>query len=305
MPIPASAQKPASSEQDNAGLGILLMMGAVAAFAVIDTCAKVLVKDMQPFMVVFARYTLALIYVIAIMWWTGGLSLKTRHPWLQVLRGIMLMTTTMLNFVALQYLRLDQTSAIFFSNPLWVCALSPLLLGERIGPRRWAAVLVGFAGVLLIIRPGAESFHWAMFLSLGVAVIAALYQITTRKIGGKDPALVSLLLSTLVGSVLATPMGVVQWQVPDLGLVWIMVLMAFAGSAGHHMLIKAHTMAPAPTLAPFVYTQIIWMILLGYLVFSDVPDLVTLLGAAIVVLSGLYVYYREQHIKRKQQGRTQ
>jgi drug/metabolite transporter (DMT)-like permease len=77
------------------------------------------------------------------MWWTGGLSLNTRHPWLQILRGIMLMTTTMLNFVALQYLRLDQTSAIFFSNPLWVCALSPLLLGERIGPRRWAAVLVG------------------------------------------------------------------------------------------------------------------------------------------------------------------
>ncbi|MDX1718360.1 MAG: DMT family transporter [Anderseniella sp.] len=304
MPIPASAQKPVAADPDNAGLGIVLMMGAVAAFAVIDTCAKVLVQDMQPFMVVFARYTLALVYVLAVMWWTGALSLDTRHPWLQVLRGVMLMSTTVLNFVALQYLRLDQTSAIFFSNPLWVCALSPLLLGERIGPRRWAAVLVGFAGVLLIIRPGADSFHWAMFLSLGVAVIAALYQITTRKIGGRDPALVSLLLSTLVGSVLATPMGVVQWQLPELDLVWIMVLMAFAGSAGHHMLIKAHTIAPAPTLAPFVYTQIIWMILLGYLIFNDVPDLFTLLGAAIVVSSGLYVYYREQQVKRRQQGQT-
>jgi drug/metabolite transporter (DMT)-like permease len=99
-------------------------------------------------------------------------------------------------------------------------------------------------------------------------------------------------------------MGMVQWQLPELNLLWIMVLMAFAGSAGHHMLIKAHTIAPAPTLAPFVYTQIIWMILLGYLVFNDVPDLFTLLGAAIVVSSGLYVYYREQQVKRRQQGQT-
>jgi drug/metabolite transporter (DMT)-like permease len=300
MPIPASAQKPAPGAADNAPFGILMMIGAVACFAVIDTSAKYLVQFMPPFMVVFARYTLALIYIVVLMWWSGSFSLKTQHPWLQLARGCMLMSTTMMNFIALQYLRLDQTSAIFFSNPLWVCAMSPLLLGERIGPRRWAAVIVGFMGVLLIVRPGAEGFHWAMLLSVAVAIIAALYQITTRKIGGSDPALVSLMMSTLVGSILAAPMGIVQWQLPPLNLVWIMLLMGFAGSVGHHLLIKAHTIAPAPTLAPFVYTQIIWMILLGYLVFSDVPDSITLTGAGIVVLSGLYVYYREQQVKRAQ-----
>ena len=304
MPIPASSQKPPPGAPDNAPLGILMMMGAVACFAVIDTSAKYLVAYLPPFMVVFARYTLALVYVVALMWWSGSFSLKTQHPWLQLARGCMLFSTTVMNFIALQYLRLDQTSAIFFSNPLWVCALSPFLLGERIGPRRWAAVIVGFLGVLLIIRPGADSFHWAMLLSVAVAVIAALYQITTRKIGGNDPAVVSLMLSTMVGSALATPMGIVQWQTPPLGIVWIMVLMGFAGSIGHHLLIKAHTIAPAPTLAPFVYTQIVWMIALGYIVFADVPDAMTLLGSGIVVLSGLYVYYREQQVKRLKGGKS-
>ncbi len=302
MPIPASARTPARTDKQNPTLGIIMMIGAVAAFAVIDTSAKVLVAFMPPLMVVFARYTLALIYIVVLMWWTGSFSLKTQHPWLQLLRGVMLLSTTMLNFVALQYLRLDQTSAIFFSNPLWVCALSPLLLGERIGPRRWAAVIVGFLGVILIIRPGADSFHWAMLLSVAVAVIAAMYQITTRKIGGRDPALVSLMLSTLVGASLSMPTGILQWQLPPSGYLWLMLLMGFAGSIGHHLLIRAHTIAPAPTLAPFVYTQIIWMIALGYLVFGDVPDAVTLAGAAIVVMSGLYVYYREQQVKARQAG---
>ena len=302
MPIPASARTPESANRQNPTLGIILMIGAVAAFAVIDTCAKVLVGHVPPLMVVFARYTLALIYIVALMWWTGSFSLSTKHPWLQLLRGVMLLSTTMLNFVALQYLRLDQTSAIFFSNPLWVCALSPLLLGERIGPRRWAAVLIGFLGVILIIRPAADSFHWAMLLSVAVAVIAAMYQITTRKIGGRDPALVSLMLATLVGAGLSAPAGIVQWQLPPSGYLWLMLLMGFAGSIGHHLLIKAHTIAPAPTLAPFIYTQIIWMIALGYLVFGDVPDLVTVVGASIVVMSGLYVYYREQQVKARLAG---
>ncbi|MGB7204484.1 MAG: DMT family transporter, partial [Anderseniella sp.] len=203
------------------------------------------------------------------------------------------------NFIALQYLRLDQTAAIFFSNPLWVCALSPFLLGERIGPRRWAAVIIGFLGVLLIIRPGADSFHWAMLLSVVVAIIGALYQITTRKIGGRDPALVSLLLASGVGAVLSTPLGLANWQTPDITTFVVMLMMGLSGGLAHHLLIKAHTIAPAPTLAPFIYTQMIWMMLLGFLVFGDVPDLFTIVGASIVVASGLYVYYRERSLSLK------
>jgi drug/metabolite transporter (DMT)-like permease len=251
-------------------------------------------------LVVFARYALSLVYVAALMWWTGSFAIRSRHPWLQVLRGVLLLSTTILNFIALQYLRLDQTSAIFFSNPLWVCALSPLILGEKVGLRRWAAVLVGFVGVIIIIRPTGDSFHWAMILSVGTAVFGAMYQIITRKIGGDDPALLSLLLGSLVGAACVAPMGAVHWQTPGLFVAAIMLLMGVAAGAGHHLLIKAHTIAPAATLAPFIYTQMIWMILLGYLVFNQVPDRYTLIGATIVVSSGLYVYYREQLAKQRQ-----
>ena len=299
MAIPGSAQTPQRTSAENTTTGILLMVGAIATFTIIDACAKYLVGAVPPMMVVFARYGLSLLYVVGLMWWTGSLTFKSRHPWLQILRGLLLFAATLMNFMALQYLRLDQTSAIFFSNPLWVCALSPFLLGERIGPRRWVAVIVGFLGVLLIIRPGADHFHWAMMLSVTVAIAASLYQIITRKIGGRDPALVSLLLPSMVGTALAMPLGVANWYVPAWGLVGLMLLMGFAGGLGHHLLIKAHTLAPAPTLAPFVYTQIIWMIIVGFVVFGDVPDIYTLIGASIVVSSGLYVYYREQAAKRK------
>lgn len=299
MAIPGSAQTPQTTSAENTTSGILLMVGAIATFTIIDACAKYLVGSVPPMMVVFARYGLSLLYVVGLMWWTGSLTVRSRHPWLQVLRGFLLFASTLMNFMALQYLRLDQTSAIFFSNPLWVCALSPFLLGERIGPRRWVAVIVGFLGVLLIIRPGADHFHWAMMLSVTVAIAASLYQIITRKIGGRDPALVSLLLPSMVGTALAMPLGVADWYVPAWGLVGLMLLMGVAGGLGHHLLIKAHTLAPAPTLAPFVYTQIIWMIIVGFIVFGDVPDIYTLVGASIVVSSGLYVYYREQAAKRK------
>ena len=226
MAIPGSAQPP---QTDNVTTGIVLMVGAVATFTIIDACAKyLLAAAVPPMMVVFARYSLSLLYVLGLMWWTGTLTFKSHHPRLQVLRGVLLFASTLMNFIALQYLRLDQTSAIFFSNPLWVCALSPFLLGERIGPRRWAAVVIGFLGVLLIIRPGADGFHWAMLLSVTVAVITSLYQIITRKIGGRDPALVSLLLPSLVGSALAMPMGILNWHVPVWGLVALMLLMGLA-----------------------------------------------------------------------------
>jgi drug/metabolite transporter (DMT)-like permease len=304
MAFPGSARSPQTSSAENITTGILLMVGAIATFTIIDACAKFLIGSVPPMMVVFARYGLSLFYVVGLMWWTGALTLRSDHRSLQILRGVLLFASTLLNFLALQYLRLDQTSAIFFSNPLWVCALSPILLGERIGPRRWAAVIVGFLGVLLIIRPGNDGFHWAMLLSVTVAILTALYQIITRKIGGRDPALVSLLLPSMVGTALAMPLGLFNWYVPAWGQVALMLLMGFAGGVGHHLLIKAHTLAPAPTLAPFIYTQIIWMIIVGYVVFGDVPDFHTLFGAFIVVSSGLYVYYREQAVKRKSARQT-
>lgn len=279
-------------------VGILLMIGAFSLFALLDSTAKYLSQSVATQVIVFFRYGFSLLIVGFVVWRQGGLRfLKTEHLPLQLIRGLLLLVSTGTNFTAVKYLQLAQTSSISFSNPLWVCALSPLLLGERVGPRRWAAVIVGFIGVLVIIRPGTASFHWAMLLSVVCALSAGLYQIATRKVGGSDHALTSLLYVSISGTAGALPFAPIDWVTPAWWAWLFLVLAALYGSVGHLMLTQAHRLAPAPVLAPFVYTQIISMIIIGYVVFGDVPDAATLLGALVVVASGLYVFYREQQLK--------
>lgn len=280
-------------------LGIFLMIGAFACFAVLDTTAKAMLPSLGTPLVVFGRYAFALVAVALWVWQQGGLPLlRTHHAALQVVRGLLLVGSTATNFFALNYLQLAQTSAISFSNPLWVCALSPLLLGERIGPRRWAAVVIGFLGVLLIIRPGSEGFHWAMLVSVASALFTALYQVATRKVGARDRALTSLFYVSLVGALAAAPATGFMKVEPAAWQWGVLVVMGVLGTIGHYMLTQAHRLAAAPVLAPFVYTQILWMILLGYLAFGNLPDGLTLLGSAVVIASGLYVFYRERQIAR-------
>ena len=279
-------------------VGVGLMVGAFAMCAMLDATAKYLVGFLGVGLVVFARYGFALGFVGLWVWQQGGSQLLvTGNGVLQVVRGLLLVVSTGTNFIALGYLQLAQTSSIAFSNPLWVCALSPLLLGERVGPRRWFAVLVGFMGVLLIIQPGTVSFHWAMLLSLTSALSTALYQIATRKVGAEDRAITSLFYVSLVGSLAAAPLAPMGWVMPGLGQWGLMVMMGVFGSFGHYMLTQAHRMAPAPVLSPFVYTQIIWMTLIGFVVFGDVPDVMTIVGGSAVVASGLYVLYRERVVR--------
>jgi drug/metabolite transporter (DMT)-like permease len=279
------------------------MVAAFAAFALLDATAKYLMASFGFGLLVFARYAFSLLFVALWVWQQGGAALLvTGHPGLQVVRGLLLVVATATNFVAVGYLQLAQTSSISFSNPLWVCALSPLLLGERVGPRRWIAVAIGFIGVLIIIRPGTVDFHWAMLLALTSALCTALYQIATRKVGADDRALTSLFYGSLVGTVAAVPLAPVGWAVPDLGQWVLLALMGFYATSGHYMLTQAHRLAPAPVLAPFLYTQIVWMTLIGFVVFGDVPDAMTLLGGSAVVASGLYVFYREQRLRKHSGG---
>jgi drug/metabolite transporter (DMT)-like permease len=279
-------------------VGIGLMVGAFAMFAMLDATAKYLVGFLGVGLVVFARYGFSLVFVGLLVWHQGGAGLLvTGNGVLQVVRGLLLVVSTGTNFIALGYLQLAQTSSIAFSNPLWVCALSPLLLGERVGPRRWFAVLVGFIGVLLIIQPGTMSFHWAMLLSLTSALSTALYQIATRRVGAEDRAITSLFYVSLVGSLAAAPLAPIGWVMPGLGQWGLLLMIGFFGSFGHYMLTQAHRMAPAPVLSPFLYTQIIWMTLIGFVVFGDVPDMMTIVGGSAVVASGLYVLYRERLVR--------
>ncbi len=273
---------------------ILLMLGCMALFTTLDASAKLVTQSLPIPVAVFARYAIALLLTSALMALKGGDYLKTRHPVLQLLRGGFLLASTFANFFAMGYLQLAQTGAIFFTIPLLVCALSGPLLSEKVGLHRWLAVLAGFIGVLIIMQPGTTQFHPAMLVSLIAALMGALYNIVTRKVGGKDAAETSLFYVCLVGALIAGGPMLTHFQMPQ-GWQWYPLLfMGLAGAIGHWMLIQAHRLAPASTIAPFIFSQIIWMIIAGYSVFGQLPNLWTVIGATIVIASSLYVFHRER-----------
>ncbi len=275
------------------------MVTAVATFTLLDSSAKHLMLTLPNSVVVFFRYFIALTFACGIMVRSGGFSLLVTHqPYVQIMRGLLLLASTGLNFTALNYLQLAQTAAISFVVPLWVCALSGPLLGEHVGWRRWTAVAAGFAGVLVIMRPGSVGFHWAMLLTLGATLAGAIYNILTRKVGAADRAETSLFYVCLVGSLVAVLPLPWHWLMPQ-GQEWFFILlMGLAAGAGHFLLTLAHRLAPASVLAPYGYTQIIWMILMGFILFGDLPDHWTLIGAGIVIASGLFLFMLERKLGR-------
>jgi len=278
--------------------GILLMVAAVCTFSLLDTTAKHLVQAYPTGQVVWARYVGHVVLAAAILLPIHGRGLLvSQRPGLQVLRSLFLFGSTCANFAALQYLQLAQTSSILFSTPFIVAMLAVPLLGEHIGPRRWAAIGIGFFGVLIVVRPGLGLVHWAAGLSLLCALFGACYQISTRKLAGVDRAVTTQFYSALVGALEITPLVPFVWQTPDLKGAFLMLCLGAFGGFGHWLLILAHRLAPAPILAPFSYVQLLPMILLGYLVFGDFPDLWTLIGAGVVLTSGLYLLYRERRMK--------
>lgn len=293
-----------ASEPNERLRAILLFSLAFVLFTFLDAAAKWLARDYATPQIVWARY--AGHFLLAILWFLpryGGAVWRSANVRLQVLRSLFLFAATASNFFALRYLQLAETSAIAFSVPLLVAALSVPLLGEHVGLRRWGAIVVGFIGVLIIARPGAGAMHWAVSFSFAMAGFAALYQITTRKLAGQDPPQTTLVYSALVGTVLATPLLPFVWS-PVVGwLPWaLMALMGVCGCVGHYLLIVAHRHAPAPILAPFVYPQILYMTLSGWLIFGDVPDCWVLVGAAVVIASGLFLWYRELVLGKRYRG---
>jgi len=279
-------------------LGIALMCGALACFSCLDAMAKYLNLHMDTLQVVWARYTGAFIVAVAISnpVTRPGLML-TGRPMLQVGRSVLLLLSTLLNFMALRYLQLDQALAIVFSTPFFIAALSGPVLGEWVRWRRWMAIGVGFIGVLLVTRPGFGGIHPAALLSLAAALFYAAYNISTRMLSRTDSSETTLFYSNLVGALVMLPVVPFVWTAPsDPVVILVMIVCGAFGSVGHYLLIIAHRHAPPAVLAPFIYTQLVWAIILGYLVFADVPSEWTLAGAAIVVASGLYMLNRERKV---------
>ena len=283
-------------EQRQRLIGIALMCGALACFAVLDSMAKFLNHYMDTLQVVWARYAGAFVMAIAISNPITRPSLmRTTRPALQVGRSILLLASTLLNFFALRYLQLDQALAIVFSTPFFVAILSGPVLGEWVGWRRWAAICVGFVGVLLVARPGFGGIHPAALISLAAAMFYAAYNISTRMLARTDSNETTLFYSNLVGAAVTLPIVPFVWTTPHEPIVIALMIVCGAfGTVGHYLLIIAHRLAPPALLAPFIYSQLIWVMILGYVVFNDLPNRWTLAGAAVVVASGLYILYREQ-----------
>ncbi len=285
---------PATARQRLIGIG--LMAVTVFFFACLDSSAKWLCQHLPVLQVVWARYALAFLLPLPFVnpWTVPGL-LATKRPAMQIGRASLILLSTGLNFVALQYLQLAQTISIMFMTPLLVAVIAGPLLGEWIGPRRAIAVGVGFIGVLVITPPGMAGFHPAMLLSFAGAVIYAACNIMTRILTRHDPTTTTLFFVGFVGSVVLTPFVPFVWVWPSDPWVWFgLGVMAISAVLGHWCIIVAHKFAPASILAPFIYTQIFWMIAAGWFLFADVPDHVTLIGAVIVIASGVYLLWRER-----------
>jgi drug/metabolite transporter (DMT)-like permease len=249
--------------------------------------------------VVWLRFLTHTLIASALLFPMRGLALvRTRHLRWHLARGLMFCAMTGMNFWALQTLQLTVTASIFFMVPILVALLSAPLLGEKLDAKRWAAILVGFAGVLVIVRPGSEAFHPAMLLSLANAVLYAFFNMMTRKLAAYDPPETIQFLPAVVATLVLAPFALAAWESPHGWFEWLLLcLMGVFGGTGHYLLAMAHRYAPASTLAPFLYQQILYMAIFGYLVFGSVPDTAVWIGAAIVIASGLYLFSRERRAR--------
>lgn len=276
------------------------MCAGVVCFAFCDAIAKWLNQTSDPLMTAWARYASNVLLVsIFLNPLTVPGILRSNRLGLQILRSAILVGSTVLNFFALLYLQLTQTMTIQFAMPLLVALLAGPILGEWPGRRRLVAITVGFLGVLVVARPFSGGMHPAALLTVAGTVLYALYAIITRTLAAYDRTPTTVFYSGLVGVLIMTPILPFVWVEPPSLLHWgLMLAIGAVAGAGHWFLILAHARAPAPVLSPFIYTQLIWMALLGYLVFGDVPDRWTLAGAAIVIGSGLYLLWWERQQRR-------
>lgn len=272
-------------------------MLAMLCFAGMDAISKFLVADYPVGQMMWIRYILVFFFAWFIVRRQGlRNALKTRRPGLQIVRSLVAVVEGGMFVLAFRYLPLADTHAIAATSPLIVIALGVVFLGERAGPARWLAVIAGFIGVMMIIRPGLRVLEWPVLLPLVGAAMWAGYQVMTRLAARHDSPDTSLIWSVLVALVATTFVGPIDWRWPT-AMAWVlMVIIAAMGAVAHYALIKALDYAEAGAVQPYSYTLLVWAALLGAVVFGDVPDGWTILGAAIVVASGLYTWRHDRRV---------
>jgi drug/metabolite transporter (DMT)-like permease len=281
--------------------GILLMVSAIGVFVLMDSTAKYLSQWYPVPGIVWARYLINLAILLAWFVVRGELKrIRPARPGIQLARGLLLASATFLYFTSLKVLPLADAAAIGFVLPLFVAVLAVPMLGERLDLSRAVAIFAGLLGALLIVRPGSSVFTWYALLPVAMAVCNALYQILTRKVAGIEHPLTSLVWGAIVGSVLLSLVAPFHWKAPETAWHWTLLgVIGLLASIGHYLLIRAYDYAGATLLAPYSYTMIVWAVLLGYLLFGNLPDGWSVAGMAVVVFSGLFLAGRQRLTVRR------
>ena len=277
---------------------ITLNLSAWMMLPFMDAIAKYLSTEISFFQITWARYFFTVFFTLPFMFFFFRKNLKwSENPKLQLLRGLTLLSANICFFYSISIISMAKALTLAFVAPLITTALSTITLGEKVGLRRWTAVLVGFIGSLVVIRPGFIEFNLATLAALGTGCFYGVYLIITRKLHSTDNPLLTLLFTGVVGAIVASFLVPIVWTTPTTSQWLWLALMGIFACLGHILLIYSLRYADASKLAPFGYFEIVTNIILGYYIFNDFPDLWTFLGLFIIVSSGVYIFKRELQLK--------
>ncbi len=276
--------------------GVALMLAAMAVLPFLDVVAKMLGQQGVPIMqIVWARMAFGAALTLPFAAREAGLAgLVPDRPLLHSLRATLLIAATFFFFAALTFLPIADALAIFFVQPLIVTALSPLVLGETVGPRRWGAVVVGFIGTLIIIRPGLQDINQGVILALAAGTSLAFYMLLTRRMSGQAAAILTTFHTSVMGGLITTAFVLFLWETPSLAQWGLYVLIGIIATAGHFLIVRAYDYAEASLLAPLAYTEMIMAVIAGWWFFGDFPDVWTFVGVSILIASAIYISIRER-----------
>ena len=297
-PLPLSEEKPAKvapARADRPLRGITLLLVSSIFLGTSDATSKYLSTTLPSIEIAWIRFLVfALIMVPAMVPGSPLFALRTQRPMLQVTRGMALLGSSLLFISGLRFLPIAEASATSFVSPLFVTALSIFFLSEKVGLRRWLATAVGLLGVLIVLRPGTSAFHPAAFFPVVSAFAWACTLILTRKMSGQERTVVTMTYSSIVGFAVLCALVPLVWVTPSWHDILLGLIIGVASTAGQWIVVLAFRYADASVLAPFSYIQLLWVTLLGFVIFGEVPDVWTVVGAAFIVASGLYTAHRER-----------
>ena len=278
-------------------LPILLMIGAVFCFASMDATAKYLMKEIGPAQTIWARYTVQAVIVTVLILPKINVYGRTNYPKLQFLRSVALMMATTLFFFAFSRLGLAEASAIFNISPVLITLGAFLFLREQIGPRRLIGIIVSLLGALIIIRPGTGVFTIYALLPLGAAIFYSTYSLATRFVGTDESPWTSLFYSAIFGALCYSIYIAFYWNPMSNNAILLTIIIGLFGTAGHICLIRALTLGEASLVAPFIYTNLLFTTTWGFVLFGNLPDFWTIVGALIIVAAGIYVWARDRAVR--------